>query len=331
MLNSAKTINSISLLAIVTLTTLNLTTPVNAEEVTPVNIENCKSNSVIYKQNFDGKDSNDFDSSPIYGNNSFQNGIVTRSYDYGNNVTKITKDATTGSDYFLMNATDYTAPNVETFWSPTKDIVVLPNSIISLDFKLANAIDLNNAKVKPFFNNVVNGQYASAQGANSWSGFNYKWQTGSATNLNLELKNYQINITGNDFGTDDIVVTQYTDCLPSKPVAVTSSSAVASSSAVTLLSSSSTVALPLPAGNPVGTGSGSKVRDITLGGNVDVAPTVATKSTSSSSSTKTSPIVEATVETKTAMGGGQGEIMTIVSSEPNMTSGKGTLTRTGGN
>jgi hypothetical protein len=227
-----------------------------------------------------------------------------------------------------MNATDYTAPNVETFWSPSKEISVLPNSIISLDFKLANAIDLNNAKVKPFFNNVVNGQYASAQGANSWSSFNYKWQTGSATSLKLELKNFQINITGNDFGTDDIVVTQYTDCLPSKPATVTSSSTVASSSATTVLSSSSTVASQPQAGNPVTTGSGSKVRDITIGGRAEVAPTVANKATSSSNNVV---IIEATVATKSQDKKEEGKYDVVPTADVIVDSGKGILTRTGGN
>ena len=71
---------------------------------------------------------------------------------------------------------------------------------------MANAFALNNARIQPFINNVSLGADVSAtdEGNTSWTRFTYCWQSGSATSVDLSLRNLMDNQVGNDFALDEI-------------------------------------------------------------------------------------------------------------------------------
>jgi hypothetical protein len=86
---------------------------------------------------------------------------------------------------------------------------VVPNSLYTVSFYLANEDDIHVAGVQPEINGTLLGAPVSAQGnpwPEEWQQFSFTWNSGSNTSASLVLNDFTTAGSGNDFGIDNISV-----------------------------------------------------------------------------------------------------------------------------
>lgn len=173
---------------------------------------------IVYQQNFDANSATFTTNDPYWTFAYTQNGIP----DFGangqivNSMSAITADAS-GSGHFLLENTYYysaayknvgnlSIPSTQNqfFISPT--FTVSPNTVYTVNFKIANADEGNDAVILAQLDGTsINIGDSANSGA--WHTFSYNWNSGSNTTASLVLSDLTLGANGNDFGIDDILVT----------------------------------------------------------------------------------------------------------------------------
>jgi hypothetical protein len=147
--------------------------------------------------------------------NGFVNGYIVSSTNQvgGFGFGSAIPNDQSGAGGFLFHGTLSGASYVGEAWGTNTPVAVLPNTIYVLSFYLTNAVlpgfpgPAAVPIIEPFINGSSIGSAVSPVGtfaAEGWQLFTFQWNSGSATNADLSLRNLQGNGDGNDFGIDSI-------------------------------------------------------------------------------------------------------------------------------
>jgi len=123
---------------------------------------------------------------------------------------------------FQMVINGATTANVSV-WSQT--VKVIPNSTYQFSYWLQSVNLENPSKLQLYANNQPVGTIFTASSAAGWNQYFYNWNSGSNTDVVLDLRNQNIVPNGNDFALDDIIFRTVTQV--SSSINVTSTNVVA--------------------------------------------------------------------------------------------------------
>lgn len=118
-----------------------------------------------------------------------------------------------GTGYFLFEGTSGDNPDSSGSYADefyvSSVFAVVPNSLYTVSFYLANEDDIHVASVQREINGSLLGAPVSAQGNSwpeEWQQFSFTWNSGSNTSASLVLNDFTTAGSGNDFGIDNISV-----------------------------------------------------------------------------------------------------------------------------
>jgi gliding motility-associated-like protein len=124
-----------------------------------------------------------------------------------------------GNGYFLFNGTPYTTAGQSytgVFWGNKSAIDVEPYTYYEFSFYIANAFDINVAKIQPEINDYKLGEIQNTKGIGAfyWQKQTFCWYSQNTKKAFIKLNSLQDTPKGNDFGIDDIVLKKIKTSLP---------------------------------------------------------------------------------------------------------------------